>query len=1093
KYIDKNDEFKENIDFINAEYRELLDDVESDISLNNKKTEELIEAETKEFENILNDIDSLKQEAGDQYNEMTRMIGEKIDHEMHVHHEFIAQENAKFLSTQEHYQEINSDQANRLMWAIEQSKNALADLSSRLEEKSSQHAAFMDESATEILHSLRETKDRVNSLFKGTTDLFSEQKHHIEQLNHERQKPHSQLNQTIVRQYVKKIREVNQKKIAFDQMIRKELDSSLEVIGERIIKFDAEKNRLETEKAILQYEIVKKKADYLLNRNKLIADSLISKYQNEIKKIKIDSFRRVEEIKLAYYMPAAFFQNSINLYSNFAFYVNESFTDLDMLLSDLTMTNKRITDLETNYVTHSAKAVEDYKLRVMAQINEVTGKLTGLITKIDTLSREIVTLESRNQLEIAEIRKKMESTDIMGDYQKHLAKLENDEYFACYQHDINLNKIKAANRCDGELLGIEQSVIKLHRDREMIDVRERQAKAMSQNEKEIRDLAYDKALAIFRAAYDRNKLASDIQNQIESEKVEFSFKAHNYLFARKYEELRNKHHRSEADGSEGVVEYVHNAQKMIDANNNELKDFIAGIAQGRNARDYAYYLETVKTNMIMALKAELKTKTEKNRKAIDLYKEHFQRAHELLQGAFADISHQIKQHLANLDENMALVQANMIIRDHAYLHQIADIFANAYDDAFSFIKGISSKADPSLLEKQKESALNNYVILADITLTALQKPKISAKKTNSVLEHYYVTTIDLINDSINTVTAFYADMEIFVKKNDISFIKKAEENEATSEKMITEVYDELIVKAARMGNDSDKKVNSMKKITTSIESELKRKVAKVNSLYINNMKTEADKLGYISKSFEKIMSDNERALATYRISETARIKREGADREKAYGKFIRDYERQKAASEETCRLEGDYSALSARKGVSDIESMLKEYEEKTKLLPKERDKSIIALESGKETKIMKQNTALMQQLAIIEGNKFSSRPKFMKEIEAIKDRLPTDYLHLYQEIQKAESDLLQQYIETETSISRDFQLFLSGQESHKRLLSDEKLVYSPFEGFLDLQDNLIEKAAGAYETAIDKSDLATKKIKETENNSKEKQDRIINE
>ena len=58
----------------------------------------------------------------------------------------------------------------------------------------------------------------------------------------------------------------------------------------------------------------------------------------------------------------------------------------------------------------------------MVHVNSVTSKLTDLVSKIDELQK-IITLESNNQLEIAEIRKN-ESADTTGDYQKYIAGLD---------------------------------------------------------------------------------------------------------------------------------------------------------------------------------------------------------------------------------------------------------------------------------------------------------------------------------------------------------------------------------------------------------------------------------------------------------------------------------------------------------------------------------------------------------------------------------------------------------------------------------------------------------------------------------------------
>jgi uncharacterized protein YjcR len=161
-------------------------------------------------------------------------------------------------------------------------------------------------------------------------------------------------------------------------------------------------------------------------------------------------------------------------------------------------------------------------------------------------------------------------------------------------------------------------------------------------------------------------------------------------------------------------------------------------------------------------------------------------------------------------------------------------------------------------------------------------------------------------------------------------------------------------------------------------------------------------------------------------------------------------------------------------------------------LPGESKELAFRLQSDKDALIVKRRGILLQQLTHIEGQKYTSRPKYIEEIEQIKKRLPDDYIALYKEIQKAEDEFLHEYMQTEASFSDDFSHFLKQQTQYRQIIDHEQVTQIPFEKYHAIAARLFDKTTANFQETIDKSALTMNLIKEQETKSKKTQDRIIN-
>ncbi len=1084
-------DYQQAVAFITEEYQDTFVKLDRELLNHEAETNLLIQKENDEFAAIMNQIDSLKHQAYDRYLEMTAAVSAKIDHEMQVHTDFIASEDGQYKDTQKEYQRINAEQANRLLWTIEQSKNALEALAKDLNATSREEVAYLNESVLKTIESLRDTKNRITVLFKTSTDLFSKQKDKIQRLDNEKQKPHSQLNQTIIRQYVKQIRDVNHKKTVFEQMIRSELKESLAILGKRIIAFDEAKNKVEAEKAILQYEIVQKKADHLLHKNQAMADLLISKYQNEIKKIKIDSFKRVEEIKLAYFMPAAFFQNSINLYSNFAFYTRESLEELDGILTRLITFNQRLADTKTDYIGASAKTVEDYKLTVMVHVNDITAKLTDLISKIDSLSKEIITLESKNQLEIAEIRKKMESVDITGDYHKYIAGLENDEYLTCYQHDINMQRLRSERSYSEALLLVEKSVTAINKEKAIVKASIKHLQSLTAAEKQIRDLAFDKQLALFHAANAHEKdTIADCQTQ-ELAEWKYHFSRANHLLARGYDDMRTKHLEEKQSGSETVVEFVHKAQVLIDQNELEFSTLANRLQNKDEIRVYSGFLADNRTKLIQEITRQTAEKTLKSDQAIKLYNRHFFDTLQSITTLFDSHIYHVKWLLVHLDASTAPSQAIILLQNRGFLLKACSSIEKAFVLADNSLVGLHLQKNPGSIGDKQADYFSRYVILADTVMRKLEKAGSSSKKQHALLEGFYVRSLLLLNKMQHDLRLFVHEAEISIIEKDVLLIERIQSRTDRLIAFVNREFDRMVKRAHRTENRRMTQTRQEARRVEKLNRVLKDKVKSVNNAYLRQTRNDEAKLAFVKRELDILIRENERILEAHLKQENTRFEAERKALEKRYAEFIRVYESLKAFSEAAYAKEAAFIDTIAAQRLRNFDESLVALEKKVISLPADSMSLVKQLEDDKLALVAKRRQLLQDQMAAIEGQKFTSRPKYLEDIESVKNRLPQDYLALYKRVQAAETDFLAHFHDTETTMSADFTKFLKDQVKFNDIINRDNVPLIPLESLLAFQESIYTKTDQVFRETIEKTEMTKQQITSEENRMKAKEKRII--
>jgi len=1071
---------------IGNEFNERFALLQRDMAQHSEKTQDLIASEDDIFQQILNQFEERKAEAFNTYMSLTKESDYQIDREMRVHHEFINGENEKLNAKRIEYQDLNSNLANQLVWTMEKAKNSLNKLSTSLLEEGNRNRDYLADVINDSLRHLNTSRDAMSALFKNTSSKFQKERDLVRNISREKRKPHSDINQEMIHTFVKQIRDVNESKIQFEKMIRREMEISLSHLYPKIIEADSNKDEIELRKLILQKEIIEKKADYLLNRNQTMSDLLIGKYQNEIKKIKIDSFKRSEEIKLAYSVPEAFYQNSINVYSNFAFYLNETYEELGRMLSQFKDFNKEYIEYKENYIHTSQKTFEDYKINLLVKVNNLTSHLTEYISQIDQLSNEIITLESNNRLEIAEIRKKMENLEVFGDYQKYIASLENDLFFAMFQHNKNLEKIQIESNYTNNLLNINRDVLLLNQNKLEYSEFQEYMLTVAQHEKIIQASAKDRKIAESKAMYKQKIDQVLALSHIAHERIVYNAKRQNFEHAASYVRYMDSTNRENEIGSERIIEYVHHVQNLIDLN----------IDQTKKIRNYLEitddnhaYLRALEQNRIDLLAQVDNTTNKKNRicvNACELYEKEIQKTLEHTDQVFNKYLLLLKEELLKL--HSVEIEPYDILDNSGYRDEILSVIQYVYNLVSQLAYKYQVPLAVSKLDLRIDSELEEFVVR---NLETFRKAK-SYGKSLSRLKTYLIETISQIDEFQEFNHEILSLIMTSSTANDRKFIQRTLDKAQKTKKVINREYDSLQYSAFRIGKSKTKQLSHLEKHTEKLNNVYKSQVSNINKEFLNKVQIGEEIGDQIARKFLRMINRNNKELNNMlKFLDILAIK-EKRDLEKQYQHFEKsltsiDTFNANAHQQELIYIQNLYQAKNV-----ETSKTIQLLENKINNLPVEKESYYLQIKKERFALETVKNQELQKKLAEIERDKFISRPKFITEIAEVKKRLPEDYVDLYNRIQKLEFDYLNQFGKINEEYSENYKEYLSSQTGNNVLLDTESKLYEPFGKMEKFNENIIKNTTQTYRDTIAKSKKTRDDLKKESQKSTDKQKRIIN-
>jgi len=1090
QYIKEEKHHQHRKSLVGNDYQERFEFLTEEIENNYQDISEKIEEENKLYQEVLDQFEERKQEALDRYLQLIHESDHQIDDSVDVHYNFIDQENADAKLMKEHYQDINTFLSNDLLNTMEKAKNALDSLQETLQESNINDSKELNQTILKSIEHLRGTQFDIISLFKDNSNNLEKQRETIKQISKTKQQPHSELNQEMIQKYVKQIREINDEKIVFEAKVKTDLGLSLQNVYDKIIKAHDNKDYQSLRKYISQKEIIEKKAEYLLHRNNTLATFTVSKYQQEIKKIKIDSFKRSEEIKLAYSLPMAFLQNSIDTYSNFAFYLNQGFDELDRLLTTLIDFNQEHLDSKTEFLTKTSKAYEDYKINLMIRINEVSNNLAKLISRIDDVSLEIVTLESKNRLEIAEIRKKLENLEILGDYQKYLASLENDEFFAMYQHNKNIEKIQLDAKYKSNLLKINWDVLELNKNKELSGESLQYMLNLSQEEEKIHKLSFDKMLSEFEAFYNQQNKMSYIMYKMAKLNILDEIKSKNYFYVDRYMRIRNNKLQQDKSSSDHVIDFVHHMQNLIDTNN-----FTTSVYKEQlTSSEYGYaYLSIVEKNrklLLDQIDQQTDRKIAASYQAATLY---YQETKSLVDEIFALVDFHLKKikELLIFNEQLTINYQSEIVQKKGFSSELSALMTYVYQTTVKYANKYQIEEEIQNLTINYNESLTNFNNLALAVFTKI-KPQ---SRKNTIYKHiqtYLIKTLEIFNEYKHLTNNSLEKIREMITNNDLMFIANTKIAAEENKKIIEKEYDSLAFEAIRLKTKRKEQINALLTNSDQFNEMFKKRVKNINDEYLRQTQKTDEFLEFIEGEIVRIIKTNDKQLIKMLKLIDKEIFEERLRFNRQYQKFINTVNSLKANIAETYDSEVKYLYDLNFDRENDIKKTIELLESRVNSLPEEKTGILQTLDYQKNELFTLKQDELLKKFSEIEANKLQSKPNLVNQIEQIKKRLPKDYIKLYREVQELENEFLQQYTLINESYKETYQDYMNKQVANRIILDSDTKVFKAFDWLNTYHKDLLNIFQLNYKETVQKSIDTREAIKEEKQKSKDKQDRIIN-
>ena len=1032
----------EKIKEIRNEFASRLNHIDSEIIYNTSETNESFSREDELYQNILNQFEERKAEAFNTYLQLTKETNFRIDREMKVHKQFIDQETVKIDAKRIEYQDLNSNLSNQLLWTMEKAKNALTKLSTSLTEEGNANKEFLDDTINQSLIHLNNSKEAMSAMFKNTTLKFEKERNIIRSISKEKRKPHSEINQKMIRTFVKQIRDVNENKVAFEQMIISERELSLSRVYPKIIDADISDDFNELRKYILQKEIVEKKAEYLLNRNKTMSDLLISKYQNEIKKIKIDSFKRLEEIKLAYQAPEAFFQNSVNVYSNFAFYFNETYEDLYRMLDSFKQYNTDYTKYKTDYIHNTQKSFEDYKINLLVKVNDITNRLTEYISKIDQLSHEIVTLESNNRLEIAEIRKRMENLEIFGDYQKYIASLENDQFFAMFQHNKNIEKIQIEANYVHSLLNINKEVLLLNQSKLEYNEYQDYMLKVAKHENTIQEIAYNRKLDETKALYLQKIEQVKALTNLTKHRIIHNAMKTNYGYAKTYVDYLSNERQKNSVGSVGVIDFIQHAQELININELQVEKINETIDKSKDDHAYLRALEKQRFELLLQVDNTAEKKNRICRTALKIYHDDISKVTEDCRKVITKYQQLLKDQL--LLEDLDFLQGHINYENTGYLQEITSVIEYVQNKVIKLAYKYQAPDVIKDLDKTIEKYLGDFVFNNITSLRKIKRRK-NPKRILTLFKSYYIETYKMMTEFEHYITKILKHIEDSATKSDRLFIENTLKKAEKTKDIINKEYERLEFEALRIEKSKKKQIDHLKNHSDKINQLYKKQVKTLNDDYLQKVRESDEIAKIINKKFTKIIEKNNKELnSMLKFLEKMTIK-EHKMLEKQHKKFEQSLSAMEQREISNHLLEIQYINTLYKEKENDTSKTIMVLEKRITDLPADKENSLVAIQKERSELQRAKRIELQKLYAELEKDKFVSRPKYLEEIDRVKKRLPDDYVRLYGEIQNLEFDYLNQFTKINQEYKENYQEYILNQSGNNEVLENNSMLYSPFD------------------------------------------------
>ncbi len=1050
--------------------------------------EKVEEKENETYQKTLEALEKLRQRAKDNYDNLIHKINRRIDESMQIHKDFIDEKENTRKEKMESYSNMNADQANKLVWAIESSRNTLDSLKNQLVEERKQKLSDFNQTVMDTLDTLRKTKRTINKHFKHLVNSFQTIQTDIKKESKKRQQPHTAYNQARIRDYSQQIKTVKNRAQSFEKDLRSTWTVAKQKIKSDMEQAKAADDKKRLEQSILKHDIMEIKANSLLDNNKEINNLQVYKLQNEIKKIKMDSFKRAEEIKLNYQSPIDFLQNSINLLSNFHFYLGENFDAVDNLLSDFIQYHNTYLNRKNNHLTTTAKDIEEYKNQFIVNINETISTLTDKLKHMDSLSKELITLESSTRIKIADVKKQMENKHVRGDYEKTKAKLSQYQNFIEMQHDYNLKTINLKRAYQDAFLFIENSALEIHKKNAGLDVYEKHTKKLTNCEHDIQHNVYELQKKMLMSKLTHRGRLADLQKKWLLENTDFEHTRDIYLLTQAREKIkrtnrdnldtfkkRMKAYRHKHATIRSISENEFEAIKTMLIDDDDIKSFVSTVKHKRDAMQQLL-IDDLLIN-IRPIHQDIIDKNQKVNHSIDIISSLMDKNKDVLKKYLLDIHGSTSR---NFNPSLlADFSYDFLLRQNSIVETI--------DKLDSFIADKDMKSIRTLLPDFERK----IIILISTCKNKLQASS-KLKSFKNQATKYIDKMIKIINRHDNKITSLLTSfIKQTIRKDVIHISKQIAFTEKKSKKI-----DGILIALVKDINDEKhmrkKTLKKIKKAYTNITRRVDKRLSETDRILKDTSLANTKKTKKIKHATKSLLKETKKK----RIKQIEAIMHAHDNVEKSLSrtkKNVQTYiKRLNKLLKRKRDNEHDYVVAFVRSKKSANATKIKSLDQRTHDI--ENDKDAYYVNREKDITIIheKNRYHLNQTFRQIENTKYLSRPAFLKKINVIKEHLSTARDNLQQNLIDAQTDLLESHRQSNEHMDTDMQTFNEKLRSQADSLLNNMTNDNPFTRMITMHDFLTDNIETMQHIMQQKTMDTKEKLQLNERKSSEKQTRFIN-
>lgn len=1073
--------------FVESEFVDLQNHNQKRHKIIHGRFEKAEDKENETYQKTLDALENLRSRAKDNYDDLIHKINRRIDESMQIHKDFIDEEEQNRKEKLETYSNMNADQANKLVWAIESSRNILDNLKTQLDDERKHKLSDFNQTVMNTLDTLRETKRAIYKRFKQLVDSFQTIQTDIKRESKKRQQPHTAYNQARIREYSQQIKTVKNRTRSFEKDLRSSWTAAKQKIKHEMLQAREAEDKKRLEQSILKHDIMETKAKSLLDNNKEITNLHVHKLQNEIKKIKMDSFKRAEEIKLNYQSPIDFLQNSINLLSNFHFYLGENFDAVDNLLSDFIQYHNTYLNKRNDYITTTAKDIEEYKNQFLVNINETISALTDKLKHMDSLSKELITIESSTRIKIADVKKQMENKHVRGDYEKTKAKLNQYRDFIEMQHDYNLKTINLKRAYQDAFLFIENSALDIHKSNATLDVYEKHTKKLTNHEHDIQHDVYELQKRMLMAKLTHRERVADLQRKWLLENTDFKHTKDTYLLTQAHKIIKQTNRDNLEAFKKKMKAYRHTHATVRTNNENELNAVKTMLIEDEDIQSFVSTVKHKRDDMQQLLIDDLVINIRPIHQDIIHKNKEINLSIDIIASMMEKNNNVLKRHLLDIHAStVRKFNPNLLTEfSRDFLHR-QNVIVKRIDKLDSFIADSDMKSVRKLLSDYER----RVIVLVSTCKNKLQGSS-KPKSFKNLATKYIDKTIKTTNRHKHQLTLL---LNSFIKRtirkdvihisNQIAFIEK-------KSKKIDDILLALVENIADEKQMRERTLKKIKKAYANITRRIDKRLSQTDHILKDTSLTTAKRNKKITHATKALIKETKKKRrkqidAIMHAHDNARASL--ARTKKRVQGYIRRLNKLLKRKRDN---EHDYVVDFVRSKKSANATKIKSLEQRTHDIENDKDAYYVNREKDLTVIHDKNKHHLNQTFRQIENTKYLSRPAFLKKINVIKEHLSTARDNLQQNLIDAQTDFLESHRQSNEHDDADMRAFNDKLQTQADALINTMTDDNPFTRMIAMHDSLTDNIETMQHIMQQKTLDTKEKLQLNERKSSEKQSRFI--